>query len=402
MQNLSKTKILFLIQNLEIGGAETVLVNFVNQLAKTDRFEITVQTISSGGLLVSQLSTSISFHALNFYPSKLFTKAYKRHFFQVIKGYTKFIIFCRLLSPSFIYNKFINKNYDIEIAFLEGDATRFLGTKGNACPRTIAWIHTNLNKYFYIRWLFIRKKNFIDMFNRFDSIFCVSETTKEGFLTRFPNVNAPISVFHNLIDYRKIKEKLAEASSKSWQPDSDYPVVLSVGRLNEVKQFSLLVRIHASLISKGIYHKLWIVGEGPDRHNIEREIIHSNVTDTVTLWGQQANPFSFFAKASIYVCASKVEGFSQSVCEAVIANLPILSIDCGGLREILGSPPCGIIVETFENFEKELFRLLTSQELRNTMSLASARRSLNFASDTSLENAVFRITGVINEKNQSN
>ena len=110
-------KILFGITSLTLGGAERVLVDLANALC--DKYEITIFTIYAKGELEKQLNNKIKLKSL-----------YDESYLELSPLKRKFVVPLEvLLLKKKIYKKYIKDNYDVEIAFLEGQITRLFSVK---------------------------------------------------------------------------------------------------------------------------------------------------------------------------------------------------------------------------------------------------------------------------------
>jgi glycosyltransferase involved in cell wall biosynthesis len=73
--------------------------------------------------------------------------------------------------------------------------------------------------------------------------------------------------------------------------------LLSVGRLHKVKNYGFLIESCAALCQKGMDILCWIVGEGPERSNLERQIVRLRLQGRVTLIGQVPRSLSAVSEA---------------------------------------------------------------------------------------------------------
>lgn len=113
------------------------------------------------------------------------------------------------------------------------------------------------------------------------------------------------------------------------------PILLAVGTLKKVKRFDLLITAFARL-PKELNAMLCIVGEGPLRAELEKQIASLGLTEKVFLPGYFADTYVWYAHADLFVLSSDYEGFGNVIVEAMEYGLPIVSTDCpSGPREIL-------------------------------------------------------------------
>lgn len=98
---------------------------------------------------------------------------------------------------------------------------------------------------------------------------------------------------------------------------------LSVGRLARQKRFDLLIAAFAQGCRPG--DRLAILGEGPKRGRLEREIARLGLTGRVMLAGHCGDLAPWFAQADCFVLSSDYEGLPAVLVEALVAGLPVIS-----------------------------------------------------------------------------
>lgn len=121
--------------------------------------------------------------------------------------------------------------------------------------------------------------------------------------------------------------------------------VLAVGRLHPVKGFDLLIDAFARLARYFPTWDLVILGEGPLRESLLRQVAQAELTDRVQLPGRVGNVGQWYAQADLYVLSSRAEGLSNTLLEAMASGLPCVAVDCDtGPREIIRSDIDGVLV----------------------------------------------------------
>jgi glycosyltransferase involved in cell wall biosynthesis len=124
-------------------------------------------------------------------------------------------------------------------------------------------------------------------------------------------------------------------SGHPWLDAKDRPVVLGLGNLIAIKDFETLIRAFARLRETQPAH-LVILGEGPERGKLEQLARQLGVAADVDLPGFIANPYPFLARTDVFVLASRVEGLSNAIIEALACGCPVVSTDCpSGPSEVL-------------------------------------------------------------------
>jgi|GEM_PF-712697 len=119
------------------------------------------------------------------------------------------------------------------------------------------------------------------------------------------------------------------------QPESG--LIIAVGRLHWAKGYPDLLLACHELKARGGTFRLVIIGEGPERPRLEYIIRDLGLTDRVILAGQQshADIWAYFSKAHLFVLSSIAEGFPNVVGEAMVAGVPVVVADCGGVSEVI-------------------------------------------------------------------
>lgn len=149
-------------------------------------------------------------------------------------------------------------------------------------------------------------------------------------------------VVPNGVDY----ESLVIAAKEGSPIESDgRPTVVAVGRLARQKGFDVLLAAHRLALDGGHAHRVLIVGDGPDRHMLERLAADLGIEASVTFLGFQRNPFPILAAADVFVLSSRQEGHPLSLIEALLLGVPAVATDCTtAVRRMLTHPARGEVV----------------------------------------------------------
>ncbi len=339
-------KILFLINTLSGGGAEKVLVDLVNNMDKS-KYSITLLTRDLTGIYFKDVASDICVKSINKFKNPLLKKLFNKLLTSVLK-------------PEWVYNLFVKGDYDIEVAFLEGEPTKILSASPN--KNKIAWVHTDLYNYYGHEKIFKTIEENGECYRKFNKIICVSESAKVGFKKQF-GFDENVYVQYNPVNEKNIIEKAREAIDEI--KISSKLKVVTVGRLVQQKGYDRLLSVHRRLIDEEFDYELWIIGDGSDRKSLEKYIMENNLTNSVKLLGFQANPYKFMSAADVFVCSSYVEGFSTVMTEAIILGLPCVTTNCSGMTELIGNSEYGRLIENDEDgIYNGIKSLLTDKKMR--------------------------------------
>lgn len=319
-------KIIFGITSLTIGGAERVLVDIVNQLKD---YDITIFTIYAKGDFEKSLNSHIQFKSL-----------YQKQYNDLSKWEKLWIPLKILFLKKQIYQKVIaNHHYDVEVSFLEGPVTRLFSVKNDKVKK-IAWIHNDISQVFG-KGIKAKLKKRLDknLYNQYQEIIFVSKDNLEKFKATY-QTNANTKVIYNYINRQNVLEKAREEVENHF--NQEVPNLVTVARLVEQKAIDRLIRVHYRLRQKGIYHHVYVIGDGPLKEQLEEQIRKANVEDTFHLLGKKQNPYPYMRMADYFCLFSYFEGYGMVLEEAKILNKPILITDTAA-REAVSNYPKSII-----------------------------------------------------------
>ena len=362
-----KIKILFFHFDLGYGGAERVLVNLLNNL-NPDKYDITLITLFHHGVAAKDLNDNIKWKwVMNWKP---------------FRGITYLL---RLFSPELLHSLFVKDKYDIEIAYIEGSPTRIVSGCVDKSTRKYAWVHVQIDSFKSFFHPFRSKSEVIRCYNRFDGLACVSDYIVNNFKEKTENRIQNLKVVNNTLEINELICLSREPISTVLDPNKVN--ICSVGRFNIQKGYQRLINALINLKKEGIdnFH-LYLLGIGELKEDIQRKVENSLIKDDVTFLGYQKNPHKYVSKMDFFVCSSYREGYSTAVTEAIINKVPVLTTNCSGMSEILGTNGAGIIVDNDEKSLQEGLRLiLLDEDLRNRTRNAATIRSAFFSKENTIK-----------------
>lgn len=360
-----KIKVLFFIESLAGGGAEKILFTIANYINK-DRFDMTVSTVIADGVYVDRISRYAKFKPLIKTRNKILYKV----LYHLIYFY---------LPLKIVYNLFLPKRNDVEIAFCEGFATKLLAQSPH--KRKIAWVHTDmlLNPWTQgIVYTSVDKER--ETYLKYDKVICVSETVRRSINTKFGIV---ANTIYNPINSDEIINKSKEEVSLPVKRKIRF---VTTGRLVEQKGYDRLLKVINELKSERCNFELWILGDGPDKKELKEYIDKYDLNDCVKLWGFVSNPYPYMAVCDIFVCSSRCEGYSTAATEAIILGLPVITTLCSGMKELLGDNEYGVIVENEDmSLLKPLKRVIHDRNYLDMLIHITKKRSNDFKISSLME-----------------
>ncbi len=355
-------KILFMIPNLSVGGAEKVLVNLVNNLDK-NKFDITVQTLFGGGVNEQFLNKDIK---------------YKYCFKKVFRANSQIL---KLFPYKFLFRKFIKEYYDIIVSYLEGPTARIVAGCQDTNTKLVSWIHIQQENIKTASYSFRSYKEAKECYTKYDRIVCVSEYVKQDFQSIF-EINKPIEVLYNTNETQQIIDKAKEPIEDGVFQDNEIKICV-IGKISKRKGCDRIVRIQKRLLSEGLKTHIYFLGSGIDEDYVKKFIKENGIENSVTLLGYQTNPYKYLKNCDLFICASLAEGFSTAATEALILGVPVVTVEVSGMKEMLGeNGEYGIVTENDEEALYEgIKKMLTTPNMLDDYAKRAFERGKEFSTE---------------------
>ena len=153
-----------------------------------------------------------------------------------------------------------------------------------------------------------------------------------------------LEVFYNFYDVDNIKKLSKEIITWSIGKIT----LLTVARLAREKNL-LCIPETAKLLSDSGYDFEWyIMGDGPQKQELQNEIEKYSLEEKVFLMGVKSNPYPYMHNCTIYVQTSILEGYCTTTMEAKTLHKPVVTTNAPGMSEQFENGKNGIIVDGFD------------------------------------------------------
>ena len=340
-----KKNILFVVDNLKMGGVTKVLINMLKSLDNSD-YNIDLLVLHYYKDMLIDLPDNIKiikgskyFHIVDQnLKSLLVNKDIKNIFRKCCFSFNiKTNIIKRKIKKDRLKN--IKKQYDVEIAF--GDGFPYLYTSYGNSIKKIAWMHSDVAVRDYSARYY---KNIKNALSKMDLCIAVSDKVATSYKNRY-NI-ATVEVIPNIIDDYEIIKKSKLAPEVSF--DKNQLNFISVGRLDYSKNYLMLLNVAKHLIDDGYKFKVYIVGDGEENIPLQKAIINLKMEKHFILLGRKDNPYPYVKNSDLFLLSSRYEGLPTVIIEALILHIPCISTEVAGIYEILNNS-FGVITKNTEN-----------------------------------------------------
>jgi len=156
----------------------------------------------------------------------------------------------------------------------------------------------------------------------------------------------------------------------------DHAFVLGyVGRLSREKGIVSLIEACAMLRDNGVPVTAVIIGEGPQRPELQALVKHHRLEGVICFAGFQHDVQDWLPALDVFVLPSLTEGTPMSLLEAMASNLPVVASAVGGIPQVLSTEQNGILVPPGEPGEirRAVQRLYDDRALRDRIARAAGR-----------------------------
>lgn len=170
------------------------------------------------------------------------------------------------------------------------------------------------------------------------------------------------------------------------------PTLVSAGRLVSWKGFACLIELMTELPE----YNLIIVGDGPERQNLEQKIDQLELRDRVKISGSlpKLQMLGLMKGAKVFVLNTHFESFSFQIVEAMNVGVPVVATNIGNLSEIVDDGQSGFLVKPDDKEAiKAQILLLQNEELRSRIIETAKQKVQNF----SIENTLAKLAKLFNE-----
>jgi len=351
-------KILIVIHDMRIGGAQKSLLSFLQCLeedASRADYEIHLLPLRPEGEFLAQLPPSVILvepnRALRWMGSHLNAALVLKHFSlrgmigeglwllrKLLKRFPKELNDAQKLWRS--WKRLIpacGECYDAAIAYMDGVSGYYVVDKVKA-GRKVLWLHNDYEK--------VRYAPAFDApyYAAADQLITISDECLESLRRHHPEQSGKMAVLPNMTSYQMLKSRSEEGDCPEYKGTIGLKL-LTVGRLNAQKGIDLAIRAAELLRAEGVDFTWLVAGEGGERESLEKQLKEARLGNHFQLIGARMNPYAYMRECDILVQSSRYEGKSIVLDEAKMLCKPIVATDYSTVRDAVTHGETGLIVE---------------------------------------------------------
>ena len=216
--------------------------------------------------------------------------------------------------------------------------------------------------------------------NASDGVTAVSSFLKDLTESTF-ELKQPIEVIYNFVDIARFKKIDKNHFKKAIAPNNER-ILMHISNFRKVKRIDDIVAAFAK-IATHVPAKLILVGDGPERLSIEKQVNELNLQSKVVFLGKQDAIEEILAVSDLFLLPSATESFGLSALEAMACGVPVISSNAGGLPEVNLHGETGFAVDVgdIDALAKYSLILLNNAEMHAKFAQAAFQRAEFFNVD---------------------
>jgi len=362
---VTRKRVMFFRPTLGEGGADRVTWTLLRQLDR-NRFEPSLALMRAEGPFLADLPKDITIHVLG----------------------------SRRLATSTLPLATLLRRERPDVLFSTASAANIVAVVAHRLARSKArLVLSERNALFRGRAADPKQKLEVALkrllYRAADLVTAVSQGVADQLVTDVGVPRERVAVVYNPMVEDDVAQAMAEPVEHPWFRDAapGIPVIVACARLVAQKDYATLLDAFALVRAKQPA-RLFVLGEGPLRDELEQRAREHGISDDVCFFGFDKNPFKYMARSKLLMHASRAEGLPGALIQTMACGTPVVSTDCDfGPREVItksGSDGFLAPVGDARALAEYALRLLGDEQLRGSIGLAAKASASRFSTHASL------------------
>ena len=318
-----KKSIIFILPDLETGGAERIVTTIANHLPR-DRFSPAILLLRKEGAYLDFLKSDVEIIDIQ-------TP-------RIRNSLKPILLEIKRRKPDIVFSGFGEVNAYLSLFIKLFPKTKFIARETNVVSQHVTRKEI---RFFY------------KFYNNYDKIIAQSNDMEVDLIKNFGIKKNKLLKINNPVDVNFIEEKLKQ-SERPVEFSHQHKNVVAIGNLSARKGFDNLLKVFSRLKNQNIL--LHILGDGKDKEMLlqMKEMLG---LEHVIFHGKKNNPYQYLKFADLFILSSRYEGFPNVLLEAGTCGVYSLANNCpGGIDEIIIDQVNGEIsnIENYDDFAEKI------------------------------------------------
>lgn len=349
--------ILFINGHLNAGGVERSLVDILKHMDYT-KYTVDLLLLEDTGDYASELPPEVKVlfrdihHTYGSFASSI-RRCIVAHDWMCLR--LRFLFFLQKFFGACALKRVATillgkHHYDCVIGFRPGICSDLAAYSVQTDRKITWWHHGEFN---------VDCAAYGDMCSKMNAVAVVSQSCKAMLQEKLPELESKLVCIPNMLDAVAIGQK---AGNSPYTGDMLH--IVSVGRLAPEKHFENIIPVAKTLRDMGTDFVWHIVGDGPERSQLETLIAENDLKDHVILDGSKTNPYPYMKYADLFVHPSYVESQGLTVLEAMALDVPCVVTKSLGPCEFIEDGVNGLLTEQSpESLAEKVLAILNDKKL---------------------------------------
>ena len=323
------TRLAFYVPSLTVGGAERVTTSVANGLAARG-YDVDLLVSYYEGTFVDEISDSVT--VIDMHTPRVPA-------IGVGAAVPKLVSYFRRRDPEMVFTQML---YASDVCLV---AHMLAGSDAKVVPT----VHNTVGMFDPPKERLVHRLATL-LSDRAAQFVAVSDGAARSVVEELGVPEEKVSVLHNPIPVDEIRAQACERVQQRWLDDEGLDVVLGIGRLAPQKDFETFLRTFQRVHDADPDTRAIIVGQGPERDELESLARELDIDGVVSFAGYVDNPYSYMAGADAMLLSSRHEGLPTVLIEAMACGCPVVATDCpSGPQTILAGGTYGPLVDVSDD-----------------------------------------------------
>jgi sugar transferase (PEP-CTERM/EpsH1 system associated) len=350
---MSKIRVLHLITELNIGGAEKALARLLAHLNR-DRFTPTVACLYGGDSPIANEVRALDIPVLDLGMTAKWRWDALWRLYHLLRREHPMILHTWMIHAN-VVGRVLGQMVGVPIIIT---SRRNVNIGGNAREYINRWT-ASLG----------------------DRAIAVCELARQVEIERTGVPSEHVVTIYNGVDVGQFSDSSPQSAAqilKTFGIPTDAPLVGSVGRFRPQKGYADLLVAMKQVKENAPNARLLLVGGGELQADLEAKVLSLGLDGVVTFAGIRADVPEILAVLDVFVLSSLWEGMPNAILEAMAAGLPVVATAVGGTPDVVVDGVTGFLVPPRDPsaLAKALATLVRDPDLRRRMGQAGRERVL--------------------------
>lgn len=353
-------KIIIASNDLELGGIQKSLIEFLRFLVDSGQFEIDLLLWDVRGALKEEIPVSVNIIKVGYSTTWRAFLSEKNLIRKVglFTEYFRYNYYSRIRKKPWLFYPEHHSTYDFAISYSHNGYPKFYVIDKIIATQKILWYH---HGSYEAKGDILKLDQ--EYFAKFDKIITVSSSNKEMLVRYFPQLKGNILVIPNMLD----SDKIIAASKRAvtdFKKEEGVLNFVTVSRFSKEKGIDLAINIAAELKKQQLLFKWYFIGDGESLPEIKILIQQKKLEEVCLLLGNKKNPYPYMSMADFYIQTSYVESQSITVNEALILNKIVIATQLAPIKEALQNGKVGVLcAPNVEDFTEKIIELIKKRKI---------------------------------------